>query len=114
MQKIVSNRLIEISLRQIECSSLPTQQSIERGSRARSTTCRKSDKLTKTTVGPEKTSHLENTLLLLNVCYYISGNLNELNMDTYSLRQNNLTKTIAQINYCLFISMKFKAMDHAF
>ena len=30
-----------------------------------------------------------------------------------SLHQNNLTKTIAQINDCLFIHMKFKAMDHA-
>ena len=29
------------------------------------------------------------------------------------LRQNNLTKTIAQINDGLFIYMKFKAMDHA-
>ena len=31
-----------------------------------------------------------------------------------SLRQNNLTKTIEQvINDCLFILMKFDAMDHA-
>ena len=29
-----------------------------------------------------------------------------------SLRQNNLTKTFAQLNDCLFIYMKFKAMDH--
>ena len=30
-----------------------------------------------------------------------------------SPRQNNLTKMIAQINDCLFIYMKFKAMNHA-
>ena len=35
-------------------------------------------------------------------------------MNSSSLRQNNLAKTIAQINYCLLICMKFKAMDHAF
>ena len=49
--------------------------------------------------------------VLLNVCYYTSENLNELNMNSSSLRQNNLTKTSAQLN-CLFIYMKFKAMDH--
>ena len=46
------------------------------------------------------------TLLVLNVCDYTSGNLNELNMNDGSififLRQNYLTKTIAQINDCLF------------
>ena len=35
-------------------------------------------------------------------------------MNSSFLRQNNLTKTIAQIDDCLFIYMKFKAMDHAF
>ena len=30
-----------------------------------------------------------------------------------SPRRNNLTKTIAQINDCLFIYIKFKAMNHA-
>ena len=30
-----------------------------------------------------------------------------------SLRQNNLTKTNAQINDCLFIYMKFETTDHA-
>ena len=35
-------------------------------------------------------------------------------MNSPSLCQNHLTKTIAQINDCLFIYMKFKAMDHAF
>ena len=57
---------------------------------------------------------LEITLLLLNVRYCGSGNLNELNRNSSSLRQNNLTKTIAQINDCLFIYMKFIAMDHTF
>ena len=59
----------------------------------------------------QKKSPVEITLLLLNVCYYTSGNINELNMNSSSLRQNNLTKTFAQINDCLFIYMKFKAMD---
>ena len=35
-----------------------------------------------------------------------------MNMNLSSLHQDNLTKTIAQINYCLFIYMKLKAMDH--
>ena len=57
--------------------------------------------------------------LLLTVCYYTSGNLNELNMNiaeafSSSLRQNNLTKIIAQTDDCLFIYIKFNAMDHAF
>ena len=34
-------------------------------------------------------------------------------MNSLSLRQNNLTKTIAQISDFLFIYVKFKAMDHA-
>ena len=52
---------------------------------------------------------LEFAVLLLNVCYYTSGNLlvNELNMNSSSFRQNNLTKPIAQINDCLFTYMKF-------
>ena len=51
---------------------------------------------------------------LLNVCYYTTENLNELNMNSSSLRQDNLTKTTAEINDSLFIYMKFKAMDYAF
>ena len=34
-------------------------------------------------------------------------------MNSASLHQNNVTKTIAQINDCLFIYMEFKAMDYA-
>ena len=59
-------------------------------------------------------SPLEITLLLLNVSYYTSGNLSELDMNSSSFRQNNVTKTIEQLNDCLFnIYMKFKALDHA-
>ena len=61
----------------------------------------------------QKKSPLELNVLLLNVCYHTSGNLNEFNMNSSSLRQNNSTKTIAQINDCLFIYMKFKAISHA-
>ena len=37
-------------------------------------------------------------------------------MNSSSLRQNTLTKTVAQINDCLFVYMKFKTIviDHAF
>ena len=34
-------------------------------------------------------------------------------MNSASLHQNNVTKTIAQVNDCLFIYMEFKAMDYA-
>ena len=64
----------------------------------------------------QKKSPLGITLLLLTVCYTF-GNLFELNMNSGSififLCENNLTKTIAQINDCLFTYMKFNAMDHA-
>ena len=39
----------------------------------------------------------------------ISWNLNEMNMNSSSLRQSNLTKKIAQINEFLCIYTKFKA-----
>ena len=35
-------------------------------------------------------------------------------MNSSSLRQDNLTKTNADVNDSLFIYMKFKAMDYAF
>ena len=62
---------------------------------------------------PKKSKRI--TLFLLNVCDYTSGNLTELNMNGGSififLRQNYVTKTIAQINDCLFIYMKFTAVS---
>ena len=65
----------------------------------------------KNRVSPASRAHMnrpsEITLLWLNLCYYTSGNLNQLNMNSSS------SKTFSQINDCLFY-VKFKAMDHAF